>query len=963
MKILTDTGLMVLWQRIKDLYKKISVSAKQTTTSTADGGTNVMTFTFGDGTSTTFSVKNGSKGSDGAKGETGPQGPQGKQGIQGIQGPSGPKGDAFKYSDFTTEQLESLKGPQGERGPVGETGPQGNSGIADASSKALINDAVTGGETSYLSAEVGKLGILTYDCSKGGTVNHASLQDAINAVPSTFRKAGVSIIYKSGDSICRYALKASSWSSNAANWFSVEEKVNELIFALHKKTLFSSVAGENIIMLNIKKNEQYIIDVQCDSIPDPFGLYTKMGGTVVDNFGTKTNSTTWVEMFTSTGDADKICIYVAKGVNVTVKVYKSKIDSVSSRLDKYLLASDTLIASTSDDYNWSDGYINGEGNIAQNNQFKHNKKPIAVSPDTKYVIKGKQFFGFNVALLGIKDDIVKLIPQKTSDSFEFLTTQDTYGVQINYSVNEPIDGLYYSGDNLLKSDVKQNEVLHDISIAKAEKSDVEKLKKAFELFGFENVFSNSITSVVGENAILYDLKKGEEYIIDVQCDSIPEPFGLFTKMEGTVVDDFGIKTNEKSWTERFVASNNADKIIVYVNEGVKIHISLYKKYSINEIIESQIADLHKSSVEIYSFNGIKDDVISASKWTQNDNSISLQSTSTPFADGAVAKKYFTASNRKIIIDFGLSKDGIAFFYTQCAGLESFYAQGYCVSVNRLQKTFNIHNGYGTSDTGVSEVIPGTYKSVTYEDTSTGKRFFRLVVERVERNLKVSLFDKATLKVVASLVTDFENKVVPTYGLGYDYPAITVTSGNIELTKMTLVIPSATNCNLYISGDSITEGVPISQNKAWAYMLASEVHNTVVSGRGGGGITGVIEKIDSEVSLLKPKYVMVTVGTNDYGTVDRLQSLVTKIKEKGAIPIINCIPCAPWSSSDKLQRTINNAILKLNEKCARFDIATSKDYLLQEPDEALFCDDKIHPNENGHIEMLKRVKIDLPELFN
>ena len=61
MKILTDTGLMVLWQRIKDLYKKISVSAKQTTTSTADGGTNVMTFTFGDGTSTTLSVKNGSK--------------------------------------------------------------------------------------------------------------------------------------------------------------------------------------------------------------------------------------------------------------------------------------------------------------------------------------------------------------------------------------------------------------------------------------------------------------------------------------------------------------------------------------------------------------------------------------------------------------------------------------------------------------------------------------------------------------------------------------------------------------------------------------------------------------------------------------------------------------------------------------------------------------------------------------
>lgn len=198
MKILTDTGLEILWQRIKDLYKKTSVSAKQTTTSTADAGTNVMTFTFGDGTSTTLSVKNGSKGSDGARGATGATGATG------------------------------AKGEKGDRGPVGETGPQGNSGIADASNKALINDAVTGGATSYLSAEVGKLGILTYDCSKGGTVEHASLQDAINAVPTTFRKAGVSIIYKSGDSIYRYALKSSSWSSDPANWFSVEENLSDV---------------------------------------------------------------------------------------------------------------------------------------------------------------------------------------------------------------------------------------------------------------------------------------------------------------------------------------------------------------------------------------------------------------------------------------------------------------------------------------------------------------------------------------------------------------------------------------------------------------------------------------------------------------------------------------------------------------------------------------------------------------
>ena len=67
-------------------------------------------------------------------GPPGPQGEQGIQGIQGIQGPIGPagpqgeRGDPFVYSDFTQEQLESLRGPQGPVGPQGiqgEVGPAG----------------------------------------------------------------------------------------------------------------------------------------------------------------------------------------------------------------------------------------------------------------------------------------------------------------------------------------------------------------------------------------------------------------------------------------------------------------------------------------------------------------------------------------------------------------------------------------------------------------------------------------------------------------------------------------------------------------------------------------------------------------------------------------------------------------------------------------------------------------------
>ena len=124
-------------------------SVVQTTTSTEDGGTNVITVTKTDGTSSTFAVRNGSRGSAGPAGPQGPQGlqgetgPQGLQGPKGEQGPAGPqgeqgpqgekgdKGDAFTYDDFTVEQLAALKGEKGDtgpQGPIGETGPAGPAG-------------------------------------------------------------------------------------------------------------------------------------------------------------------------------------------------------------------------------------------------------------------------------------------------------------------------------------------------------------------------------------------------------------------------------------------------------------------------------------------------------------------------------------------------------------------------------------------------------------------------------------------------------------------------------------------------------------------------------------------------------------------------------------------------------------------------------------------------------------------
>ena len=59
------------------------------------------------------------RGPMGPQGEKGEQGPQGEVGPMGPQGPAGEKGEAFKYEDFTPEQLEKLVGPQGPKGERG----------------------------------------------------------------------------------------------------------------------------------------------------------------------------------------------------------------------------------------------------------------------------------------------------------------------------------------------------------------------------------------------------------------------------------------------------------------------------------------------------------------------------------------------------------------------------------------------------------------------------------------------------------------------------------------------------------------------------------------------------------------------------------------------------------------------------------------------------------------------------
>lgn len=167
-----------------------TASGRQTTTSTADGGSNVYTFTL-NGTNSTLTVKNGTKGSTGAAGTRGSRWSTGTA----ITGTS-TTGTIFSNSGITDALVNDMylntstgntyrctvagaattakwvyagsikgstgaKGDKGETGATGPTGPTGPIGPTGANGVGVItnlNGTTTTGRTAYAPTTAGTSG-------------------------------------------------------------------------------------------------------------------------------------------------------------------------------------------------------------------------------------------------------------------------------------------------------------------------------------------------------------------------------------------------------------------------------------------------------------------------------------------------------------------------------------------------------------------------------------------------------------------------------------------------------------------------------------------------------------------------------------------------------------------------------------------------------------------------------------
>jgi hypothetical protein len=214
------------------------------------------------------------------------------------------------------------------------------------------------------------------------------------------------------------------------------------------------------------------------------------------------------------------------------------------------------------------------------------------------------------------------------------------------------------------------------------------------------------------------------------------------------------------------------------------------------------------------------------------------------------------------------------------------------------------------------------------------------------------------------------------GMQYDHYCFGLAAGASMLVKQVAVYALKGKVKLLLYGDSVTqpEGYfpTVDFPKAWTQCIISRLNgNAMSSGRGGAIIDTVQKYIKNELPYIRAEYVMVTIGTNGGNTEANLSELVEYIKARGAIPILNNIPCNEHGTQVAANALIDQVRRKYNLHGCRFDLATSLHGNGLEVDTSTMYwenytngwgDYYHHPNAKGGQLMFEQTLQDVPEIY-
>lgn len=402
----------------------------------------------------------------------------------------------------------------------------------------------------------------------------------------------------------------------------------------------------------------------------------------------------------------------------------------------------------------------------------------------------------------------------------------------------------------------------------------------------------------------------------------------------------------------------------------------FDEYNIDEKIDSKVGDVSKSITridemikkqykKIYSsdfVNGISE--YTNKGWDLHDDGYMVPGDVGGFVDTTLIN-YFRL-NKEYACDKRVMRAKVSLFQDTVMNIHGIRYDGnfgegdslYQVDVeNGLMKMYKSGNNY-------RGVLLDTVSASTAISITNGREYI-VELEQDNYTFYFRLIDTITTDVTECSVVGWDA------GRQLDHYAFTLQSGT-PYHLHSVDVYAMNRPKVMFMGDSITEGVGMSSltgdntfANRWAEIMRQKIGNCMLSGEGGCTIDNILQRVESEVAMVTPDYVVVTIGTNggaSTNTLEKFERLVARLKAIGVTPIINHIS---YYGNDNRSVEVNTIIDQLDRSVigCMFDVATAVDYDLDKGcDGSLFIGDNCHPNHKGSARMVSRFHVDCPELL-
>lgn len=255
-----------------------------------------------------------------------------------------------------------------------------------------------------------------------------------------------------------------------------------------------------------------------------------------------------------------------------------------------------------------------------------------------------------------------------------------------------------------------------------------------------------------------------------------------------------------------------------------------------------------------------------------------------------------------------------------------------------------------------------FKSKNLDFTIVNGRKYRCEVSMEDVSFKFALTDMTTAETTILIFSNTwaAGTQKESYGFGWK-------AGSTAPTIKYFEVFEPRNPLVCFLGDSITEGYGMQsnfKNKFASVAVRSLLKNSIICAASSNTISNIRVAINDELSIIKPKYAIITIGTNDGEGVssDSYLNLKTSLENIDCVPIFNHIPASNYAGHSPI--VINGKIDAAGVfNGAYLDVATSVNNNPESGLNTSMFADGVHPNQNGTIAILMRFITDIQFLFN